>query len=184
MSLAPLIQDLEEEIKKQVKLCDYLGAKYENILKEKRILEEEIKAEELKKKRQIRNLGTKVRIERIPREERGKKELGLRAEQIELELLGDRLEIKRLQAEEKEKRLAAERQLEMELNLEAERLSRHDRYVASLKALLDRQNNLLKESVSLERKIKQEEQDLKLLRDNRQIKLREFLEEAPETADL
>ncbi len=189
LSLAPLIQDLEKEIKKQDDLCDYLTRKYENILKEKNILQKEIKAVELKKKRRIRTPGTKAgcRPRKIPgnsREERGKKEAAAQKKQLELEMLGNRLEIKRLQAEEKEKRLSVERQQEIDLSLEAERFYRYDRYIASLKALLDRQDNLLKESINLEQKIQQEEQDLLIQQENRQILLRKLLEETPEAANL
>lgn len=150
--LAPLIQDLEQEIRKQERLCRHLAKEYENILREKNVLEEEVKSEELKKQKQK-----------------------------ELESLGNRLEAQRLQAEEKEKRLSAERQLEIELDMESARLNRHDRYVASLNLLLDRQEHLFKESTHLEQQIEQEELDLKKLRDNRQILLRKILEETANT---
>jgi hypothetical protein len=94
----------------------------------------------------------------------------------ERELLSKKLEKERLLAEEKEQRQMRERECQMRLLLEADKNAKHERYVAQLGQLLNRQNSLLEESRKLESMIRAEEENLKVLEKTREELIRKILE--------
>lgn len=129
--------------------------------------QKELQALERKKAAQV------LEEEKIKKLEEQKQELSRKKEELKRQKLAEakqkeqarldkKLEQERLQSEEKENSLIADRERQLKRLLEANNKAKHDKYVSSLKALEERQNNLLKASKNFELELNQEEESLNL----------------------